>query len=124
MSRIETRSTLMMSISAIRATAPVSPTLHPMRRAGDAAAGREQTVASGTPQVALTRTEPLVRVAPASLRTNRPDASFVTHLLATAEQVPQTRELRRAAVADVEAAYRSASAYSAGASINRVQRTV
>jgi hypothetical protein len=31
----------------------------------------------------------------------------VTHLIATAEQSPQTRILRRAATADVEAAYRS-----------------
>jgi hypothetical protein len=37
----------------------------------------------------------------------RPDPSFVTHLIAMAEQSPQTRMLRRAAPADVQAAYRS-----------------
>jgi hypothetical protein len=37
----------------------------------------------------------------------RPDANFVAHLIATAERLPQTRELRRAAPADALAAYRS-----------------
>ena len=37
----------------------------------------------------------------------RPNASFVTQLIATAEQLPQTRPLRRAAPADVLSAYRS-----------------
>ena len=35
----------------------------------------------------------------------RPDPSFVTQLIATAEQVPQTRLLRRAAPADALSAY-------------------
>ena len=35
----------------------------------------------------------------------RPDPSFVTQLIATAEQVPQTRTLRRAAPADALTAY-------------------
>jgi hypothetical protein len=35
----------------------------------------------------------------------RPDPSFVTQLIATAEQVPQTRILRRAASADASSAY-------------------
>jgi hypothetical protein len=35
----------------------------------------------------------------------RPDPSFVTQLIATAEQVPQTRILRRAAPADALSAY-------------------
>ena len=35
----------------------------------------------------------------------RPDPSFVTQLIATAEQVPQTRTLRRAAPADALSAY-------------------
>ncbi len=37
----------------------------------------------------------------------RPDPSFVAHLIAMAEQSPQTRLLRRAAPEDVQAAYRS-----------------
>lgn len=39
------------------------------------------------------------------IRAARPDAGFVTHLIATAEQLPQTRTLRRAAAADVHSAY-------------------
>jgi hypothetical protein len=35
----------------------------------------------------------------------RPDPSFVTQLIATAEQTPQTRTLRRAAPADALSAY-------------------
>ena len=37
----------------------------------------------------------------------RPDPSFVTQLIATAEQLPQTRELRRAAPSDAMSAYRA-----------------
>jgi hypothetical protein len=37
----------------------------------------------------------------------RPDASFVAQLIATAEQLPQTRALRRGAPADAMSAYRS-----------------
>jgi len=35
----------------------------------------------------------------------RPDPSFVAHLIATAAQVPQTRNLRRAAASDAQSAY-------------------
>ncbi|WP_298108196.1 hypothetical protein [Bradyrhizobium sp.] len=35
-----------------------------------------------------------------------PDPIFVTHLIAQAEQVPQTRQSRRASTADAQAAYR------------------
>jgi hypothetical protein len=47
------------------------------------------------------------RLAPAAHGLTRPDPSFVTHLIAMAEQSPQTRMLRRAAPEDVQAAYRS-----------------
>jgi hypothetical protein len=60
-----------------------------------------------------------------SSRVARPDASFIAHLIATADQAPQTRELRRAAVADVEAAYRAvANTNVAGSAINRTQRVI
>jgi hypothetical protein len=36
---------------------------------------------------------------------NRPDASFLTQLIATAEQAPQTCKLRRGSPADAQAAY-------------------
>jgi hypothetical protein len=35
----------------------------------------------------------------------RPNSTFVTHLIATAEQAPQTRSLRRASASDASAAY-------------------
>jgi hypothetical protein len=38
-------------------------------------------------------------------RNTRPDPSFVAHLIATAAQVPQTRNLRRAAPSDAHSAY-------------------
>ncbi len=38
---------------------------------------------------------------------SRPNSTFVTHLIATAEQVPQTRSLRRAMAADAQTAYRA-----------------
>jgi hypothetical protein len=38
---------------------------------------------------------------------SRPDPTFVTHLIATAEQAPQTRGFRRASPADAQTAYRT-----------------
>ena len=35
----------------------------------------------------------------------RPDPVFVTHLIAMADQAPQTRSLRRASLADAQSAY-------------------
>jgi hypothetical protein len=71
-----------------------------MRRAGDVPPAKVPSTAL----VPLAAVEP---AGPSSLRLNRPDSSFVTHLIATAEQSPQTRILRRAATADVQAAYQS-----------------
>jgi hypothetical protein len=54
---------------------------------------------------------PLVQAAhwsqPRSPLPSRPNSIFVTHLIATAEQAPQTRGLRRATAADAQAAYRA-----------------
>ncbi len=44
----------------------------------------------------------------------RPDPSFVTQLIATAELVPQTRMLRRAAPADALSAYSMHAVHEAG----------
>lgn len=106
---------------SITATSRISPTTsHPMRRAGDIVIERE-TVQNDTR--AITPTEPAARAIPSSLRSVRPDASFITHLIATAEQVPQTRVLRRAEIVDVEAAYRKAAGiYAAGSITNRMTR--
>jgi hypothetical protein len=52
----------------------------------------------------------------------RSDSTFVTHLIATAEHVPQTRSLRRATPADAQNAYaHQLHAMSAG---HRTRRTV
>jgi hypothetical protein len=81
-------------ISRIAATAAMT------LRAGNVPAAK-------APSTALVPQVPTVRAGPISLRLNRPDPSFVTHLIAVAEQYPQTRTLRRAATADVQTAYRS-----------------
>ena len=39
--------------------------------------------------------------------TARPDPSFLTHLIATADQAPQTRSMRRASIEDAQTAYGS-----------------
>ena len=41
------------------------------------------------------------------VRRARPDPTFVAQLIATAEQIPQTRSLRRATTVDALSAYRS-----------------
>lgn len=55
----------------------------------------------------LVEVTPLRRTAPPSYTLSRPDPFFITQLIATAEQSPQTRALRRAEVSEVEAAYRA-----------------
>jgi len=82
-------------ISRIAATAAMT------LRAGKVPAAKAPSTALVPQQV------PTVPADPTSLRLNRPDPSFVTHLIAVAEQYPQTRTLRRAATADVQTAYRS-----------------
>ncbi len=106
---------------SITATSRISPTTsHPMRRAGDMVIER---VTAAEESRAVTPTEPVARAIPASLRSTRPDAAFIAHLIATAEQVPQTRVLRRAEIVDVEAAYRKAAGvYAAGSMTSRMTR--
>ena len=48
---------------------------------------------------------------------SQPNSTFVTHLIATAEQVPQTRILRRATPADAQTAYRATQHQTQGAGI-------
>lgn len=50
----------------------------------------------------------------ARLAIARPDANFVTHLIATAVQAPQTRPLRRGSLADAQTAYGSGQARPTG----------
>jgi hypothetical protein len=51
----------------------------------------------------------------------RPNAIFVAHLIATAEQAPQTRSLRRVAASDAKAAYTSSSHRMVGAGLKARQ---
>jgi hypothetical protein len=91
--------------------------------------GREQTESAadmadaGPPCVALV---PVVASARWSHLPNQQlshaDPSFVTHLIATAEHVPQTRSLRRATPADAQAAYRSATDHNHPASTGLLTR--
>jgi hypothetical protein len=56
--------------------------------------------------VALVPTVASAQRSQASIRPlSRPSSIFVTHLIATAEQAPQTRSLRRATPADAQTAY-------------------
>lgn len=62
-------------------------------------ASAHESIAAG----ALISVGPAERITPS--RTVRPDASFVAHLIAMAEQVPQTRTLRRETPAAAHAMY-------------------
>jgi hypothetical protein len=53
---------------------------------------------------------------------SRADPTFVTHLIATAEHVPQTRSLRRASPADAQAAYLSVTDHNHPTAIGRLTR--
>jgi hypothetical protein len=68
----------------------------------DLAADAAEASPTGT---ALVPTTPAPQHAPAGSRMSRPDPSFVAHLIATAEQAPQTRRLRRAAPHEALSAY-------------------
>ena len=72
-----------------------------MRRVGDIAP-------SAAASTALVAVAPVTRTTAPTSGAARPDPSFVAQLIATAEQDPQTRVLRRAPVADVDAVYRAA----------------
>ena len=72
----------------------------------------EQVVEDGIFEEAAAPPVTLIPLAPPPRRARsfanpRPDSSFVTQLIATAEQLPQTRNLRRAAPADATSAYRA-----------------
>jgi hypothetical protein len=76
---------------------------------------RDNDVSDAEPAcVALVPAEEPARPSPAPRRLSRPDPTFITHLIATAEQVPQTRVHRRAAQADALSAYRARQASAPG----------
>jgi hypothetical protein len=73
-------------------------------RSDDIIAGEALTDAN--PCVDLVPMTPSVQWLPPRMAT-RPDSSFVTQLIATAEQEPHTSSLRRATYADAQLAYGS-----------------
>lgn len=81
----------------------VTPLAFSSSRTGESAhSDREHQPATGE----IIARETVLRTPP--LRTTRPDAAFVTHLIAMAEQVPQTRLLRRDTPAAARASYGAA----------------
>jgi hypothetical protein len=76
----------------------------------------------GSACVALVPAAPAVYRA-ASLALTRPDANFVTQLIATAEHLPQTRELCRAAPTEALSAY-SAHLHRVGNAGLRTRQTI
>lgn len=83
--------------------APVGP-FQMRRRAGDVAAALKPDAVPGVALVPLEATAERLRVATGH---GRPDPSFVAQLIATAQQSPQTRVLRRATPTETLAAYRT-----------------
>jgi hypothetical protein len=69
----------------------------------------EGALAEAAPaSVALVPTVAAAQRSQAAIRPlSRPSSIFVTHLIATAEQAPQTRSLRRATPADAQTAYQA-----------------
>jgi hypothetical protein len=82
--------------------------------------GRPEQTVDGVPAdakppcVALVPAVPSAQWSRATAQLPRPDSIFVTHLIATAEQLPQTRSLRRATLADAQTAYRAHPVQGAG----------
>jgi hypothetical protein len=77
---------------------------------------------AGPVSVALVPTVASAQRSQASIRPlSRPSSIFVTHLIATAEQAPQTRSLRRATPADAQTAYRATQRPVAGAGLRTRQ---
>ena len=74
--------------------------------------GHEQVVEDADFEEVAPSSVALVSLAPTLHRARilslpRPDPSFIAQLIATAEQLPQTRNLRRAAPSDAMSAYRA-----------------
>jgi len=72
------------------------------------ARSREQTASTALVPAAGPDQAGPERTPPGSFAITRHDPSFVTQLIATAAQVPQTRVYRRASPADAQSSYRAA----------------
>jgi hypothetical protein len=81
----------------------------------------ETNPACTPPCVALVRVTETARWSSPIRPLPRPNSIFVTHLIATAEQAPQTRSLRRASASDAQAAYTANRQRTAGAGLKARQ---
>jgi hypothetical protein len=91
----------------------------------------EQTIEDGVLAEAKPACVALVPVIPlaqwsstSGLQPSQPNSIFVTHLIATAEQAPQTRGLRRATPGDAQTAYRANQHQVLGAGIRRTRQII
>jgi hypothetical protein len=90
---------------------------HTERTEDDSAA-----TAANSPCVALVPVTQTAQWTPRPIRPlPRPNSNFVTHLIATFEQVPQTCSLRRASLSDANAAYSSSGKHVASAGLKARQ---
>jgi hypothetical protein len=102
----------MTPVGGIRAAAPMGAEPAPRREGVSSHAAKVETGCA------------LIAVAPANGGEDthhRPQASFLAHLIATANQLPQTRERRRADPEEVTAIYSAATAerHPAGGKLSR-----
>lgn len=94
-----------MIVSPVRSSTAQSSRARPAgRNAGRRPNDTEQTPPVSTALVPITPPEAAAK--PAS-SLSRPNPAFVTHLIAMAQQAPQTRNLRRASPEEAKALYRA-----------------
>lgn len=90
----------------------------------DQTADHGVTADAGSPCVALVPVAEITQRSTGPIRPlPRPNSIFVTHLIATVEQAPQTRSLRRATASDANAAYIASRQRIAGAGF-RARQTI
>jgi hypothetical protein len=95
----------------------------PLAREMPHSAQTAETTAASSATTALVGVAPIAPRKPIS-SSQRPDAPFLTQLIATAERMAATRTLRRASEADAEAAYRSVATKRPGSAGLRVSRNI
>jgi hypothetical protein len=102
MSRNDTGETLMRPVGGVRAASGVR--IGPTR---DVPATDALGFSAAEPSRALIPVDAAIPTREVPTSGQRPYAGFLAHLIATADQLPQTRERRRAEPEDAIAAYRS-----------------
>ena len=92
-----------------------------IEQTGDDGVTAEATAEANPPCVALVPVTETAHWSNPIRPLPRPNSIFVTHLIATAEQAPQTRTLRRATASDARAAYTANWHRAAGAGLKARQ---